>query len=169
MKSKKHIHGFRVPENYFDTLQERIMQNVATENLPKETGMQVPENYFEHLESRIVTNSTKIKARKESKLIRLNTWWYAAAAACTIAFGLWLTPNSSEVNQSILPIVSTDYSLENYMEDMVLDMPESTLYNLIDNTDYVDNRTPFNGKINKEDVEEYLMENLDLSTLLSYE
>lgn len=169
MESKKHIHGFRIPEDYFDTLQDRIMQNVTLDTLPKETGMQVPEDYFEHLESRIVANCSEAKIKRKPKVIRLNNWWYAAAVACSITLGLWLIPENTKENPSPQTLVKTEYSLENYMEDMVLDMPESSLYNLIDNTDYVDSRVPFNGKINKEDVEEYLMENLDLSTLLSYE
>lgn len=171
MKPNKHIHGFRVPEDYFDNLEERIMQNVSTESLPKETGMQVPEDYFEHLESRIVDHWIKSKTRRKPKLVRINTWRHVAAAACVIGFALWLIPEKPETNAAPENFVSTDYSLKNYMEDMVLEMPDSSLYSLMDNIDidYTNGQTPFRDKINKEEVEEYLIENLDLSTLLSYE
>lgn len=166
MKSNKHIHDFSVPENYFNTLEERIMQNISMENVPKETGMQVPENYFEQLESRILDNCTNSKVRKKPKLVKLNTWWHVAAAACAIGFGLWLVPEKPEVNATTNTIVNSDYTIDYYIEDVIYDMPDSSLLNLMDNAD-ID--VSFSDKINRKEVEEYLMENLDFSTLLSYE
>lgn len=166
MKSNKHIHGFRVPEDYFDTLEERVMQNISMDNVPKETGMRVPENYFAQLETVILDNCTKPKVHKKLKLVKLNTWWHIAAAACAIGFGLLLIPEKPKTIPATNTIVESDFTMDYYIEDVLADMPDSSLLNLMENAD-ID--VSFSDKINKKEVEEYLMENLDLSTLLSYE
>src|SRR5699024_2976447 len=96
MKDKKHIHGFKVPQDYFDNLEERIMQNVAMDQLPKDTGMRVPDGYFAQLENRVITQIQSEK-KKPSKLVWLNTWWHVAVAASVIGFGLWLFLAKSEI------------------------------------------------------------------------
>lgn len=167
MKHKKHIHGFKEPQDYFDSLEERVMQKIALENLPKETGMTVPEAYFEQLESRIVATAKKSETKKTPKLVKLNTWWHVAAAACAIGMGLWLLPEKSGINQNTNTIVNAEHTLDYYIEDVLFDMPDEGLYNLIEDSEL--DASSFGNHINKQELEEYLMENLDLSTLLSYE
>lgn len=168
MKPEKHIHGFKAPKDYFDNLEERIMQKIELEILPQQTGMSVPNNYFEQLESRIVTNVKKTtKIRKEPKLVTLNIGWYVLAAACTILFSLWILPEKPNSNLISDPLyVEADYTVEHYIEDMLIGMPDSNLFNLIEDADI---QTSFGEDLDKKEIEEYLMENLDLDTLLSYE
>ena len=45
--------GFRVPDRYFDTIEDRLMSTLDTEKFPKESGFSVPANYFESLETQI--------------------------------------------------------------------------------------------------------------------
>ena len=45
--------GFRVPDRYFDTIEDRLMSMLNTEKFPKESGFSVPANYFESLETQI--------------------------------------------------------------------------------------------------------------------
>lgn len=168
MKPKKHIHGFDVPEEYFDTLEERIMQNIAMENLPEETGMQVPENYFEQVTSRILAKTSSSK-NKKVKTIRLNPWRTVAATAAILVLGMWLLAEKNELQPSKPNLVHTEYSLEHYMEELVSDMSDASLYNLIEDKDLVQKQASFNEYINIEEVEAYLLENMDLSTLLTYE
>lgn len=166
MKSEKHINAFKVPEAYFDKLEDRIMQKVSMEQLPKQTGMLVPKQYFEQLEARIIakTNNTE-KQQQKPKVIRLKTWRYVAAVACMLALGIWI---QKDTNTSI-ELSANLYTIDNYIEEIMLDMPESSVLSLIEELDSLDETTPFGYKINKKEVEEYLMENLDLNTLLSYE
>lgn len=162
MKSKKNIHGFSNPSDYFDKLEDRILHEIKMEKLPKETGMCVPEGYFEQLESRIVQKSTK----KTPKIVKINTWWLAVAAACSILFVLWIVPNESQKANIPQDFAEIDISLEHYIEDILFDMPDSSTFYWIEDADI---ESSFNDRINKKEIEEYLMENLDFHTLLSYE
>lgn len=166
MKDKKHIHGFKVPQDYFDKLEERIMQNIAMDELPKETGMRVPNGYFEQLESRVMSKTIKPENKKSSKVINLNPWWKVAVAASIIGIGIWLLPKSPNENEMSIPMVNTEFTIDSYIDAMIFDMPDASLIDWIDDADL---EMTFSDKINKEEVEEYLMENLDLATLLSYE
>lgn len=85
--------NFKVPEGYFETLEERIMDAVASNEektyFPEKekTGFQVPENYFENFEARLFDRIEKEK--KPSKVISLlnkeAVYYYAGAAAVIIA------------------------------------------------------------------------------------
>lgn len=170
MKSKKHIPAFKVPEAYFDKLEDRIMQKVSMEQLPKETGMQVPSNYFEQLEARIIANtSSSVSTKHKPKVIRLKKWYYVAAAACIVVLGIWIQDNKQTDTLGFETLASNANNLDVYIEDMVINMADSSVLSLIDELDDLDEKTPFGYKINKKEVEEYLMENLDLNTLLTYE
>lgn len=167
MKHKKHIHGFKVPLDYFDSLEERVMQKIALEDLPKDTGMTVPKGYFEQLESHIVAKTIKPETKKTSKLVRLSTWWKVVAAASVIGIGLWLLPEKPDVELNTNTMVNTEFTLDYYIDDVLSDMHDEGLYNLIEDSEL--DASSFSNTINKQELEEYLMENLDFSTLLSYE
>lgn len=167
MKHDKHIHGFKVPQDYFDSLEERVMQKIALEELPKDTGMTVPKDYFEQLESRILANTINTETKKAPKVVTLNSWWKIAVAASVIGIGLWLLPEKSGVDLNTNTMVNTEFTLDYYIDDVLSDMPDEGLYNMIEDSELDANS--FSNTINKQELEEYLMENLDLSTLLSYE
>lgn len=165
MKDKKHIHGFKVPKDYFDNLEERVMQNIAMDQLPKDTGMRVPDGYFEQLEDRVMAK-TITPEKKSPKVINLNSWWKVAVAASVIGIGIWLLPGNPKANEMSNTMVNSEFTIDRYIDDMIFDMPDASLIEMVDDYD-ID--MSFSNQINKEEVEEYLMENLDLSTLLSYE
>lgn len=167
MKHDKHIHGFKAPQDYFDSLEERVMQKIALEDLPKDTGMTVPKDYFDQLESRIVATTLKSEAEKAPKIVHLNTWWKIAAAASIIGIGLWLLPEKSGADLNTNTMVNSEFTIDYYIDDVLSDMPDEGLYNMIEDSEL--DASSFNNTINKQELEEYLMENLDLSTLLSYE
>jgi len=166
MKSKKNIHGFTTPKAYFDTLADRIWQHNSYE-LPKDTGMRVPEDYFNELSSQIIEDNIPKLPKKEPRLVQLRTGWLVAAAACSILFVLWITPQPSNITSNVSKeMVEVEISLEHYMDDMLFDLPDSSIYNWIENAEFY---PTYQTQINKEEIEEYLLENLDLHTLLSYE
>ncbi len=45
--------GFRVPDRYFDTIEDRLMSELSSEKFPKQSGFSVPSNYFESLETQV--------------------------------------------------------------------------------------------------------------------
>ena len=166
MKDKKHIHGFKVPKDYFDNLEDRVMQNIAMDKLPKDTGMRVPDGYFEKLEDRVMLQIGTTKKKKSPKVVRLNSWWKVAIAASVVGIGIWLAPKNPTTNEISGTMVDTEFTIDRYIEDVIFDMPDASLIELID---YDEIDMSYSDQINKEEVEEYLMEHLDLSTLLSYE
>ncbi len=82
---------FKVPENYFENLTNRIEaktsipNNFNLENLPKENIFKVPESYFENLTSRIEAHTSA-----KTKIVPLVTWskkrtWVSIAACSAMA------------------------------------------------------------------------------------
>src|SRR5699024_2265570 len=135
------------------------------DQLPKDTGMRVPDGYFEYLEDRVMAK-TITSEKKNPKVIKLNSWWKVAVAASVIRIGIWLVPGNQKANEMQDTMVNAEFTIDRYIDDMIFDMPDASLIEMIDDYD-ID--MSFSNQINKEEVEEYLMEHLDLSTLLSYE
>ena len=76
---------FKAPENYFEGLNDRLMERLSEEslNIPKKDGFVVPENYLETLQDVVL----KKMAAEEVKVIRLNPYrkfYYAAASIAAI-------------------------------------------------------------------------------------
>ena len=102
-----HKSGFKVPEGYFEALEERVLNSVtgAQEKIlpgdKKEIGFKVPENYFENFETALFERIDGIeKQRKTPKIISLfnkESFYYAAgAAAVFVAIITTLFTNPSE-------------------------------------------------------------------------
>lgn len=81
--------NFRIPEGYFETLENRIMDAVITttkkeSTLPKhqETGFKVPEGYFDSFEDRLFEKiETATKSTKVRNLFNNEVFYYIAGTA----------------------------------------------------------------------------------------
>lgn len=82
MKKDGLNNDFKVPENYFNNLQDKILLN----SLKKEDVFDVPKDYFNQLEKTISEkhNLQEFKGKK-SKLYSINYW---LSAACVLVFVL---------------------------------------------------------------------------------
>ncbi|MFV8226016.1 hypothetical protein [Christiangramia aquimixticola] len=92
--------GFKTPENYFSTLEDRVMHAIDPEGVDLEgqvdSGFKVPEAYFDTLESSIL-KKIENDNRPVRRIFRKEFIYYAAAAA-VIAFlmlGNFFTPSPS--------------------------------------------------------------------------
>lgn len=114
--------GFKIPDGYFDNLEDVLSKKVATNQLSsdkessnklhiirpnelkenrKETGFKVPENYFEQIESRF-DNSTKVKTTG-GKVRRLRLISLSVAASILLFFGIqFINKGEQNGNQVIL-------------------------------------------------------------------
>lgn len=164
MDKKKHIHGFKTPEAYFANLEDRLMQKISEEQLPKTHGMQVPEQYFDVLEESIMSQVEKPKQPKQTGIIRYLIPAIGMAAA-VLAFIFWIIPSNTSENLAHEASFETEY-LDYYVEEFLEDIPENSLYEFADELLKNWNLEDF---IDPKEIEEYLMENADLSTLLSYD
>jgi len=85
--------GFKTPDNYFDAVEDNIMNAIKQENnlnLSKETGFKTPNNYFDAIEDVIIN---KIETKSTPKVILLfskRNLLYASsiAAAVLLLFNL---------------------------------------------------------------------------------
>jgi hypothetical protein len=90
--------GFEVPDSYFEMSKQHILARVS------QGGLSTPENYFEESKARILS---KISSPKTNKTIRLNPWWYAAAATVLITLSVILYSPKPQATQ-LMANLSTD-------------------------------------------------------------
>ncbi|UJH91995.1 hypothetical protein LZ575_05030 [Antarcticibacterium sp. 1MA-6-2] len=118
--------GFRIPQNYFEDLEENLMRKISQEdidvdNLKVAPGFIVPQDYFEKLEERVLKRVTKEQERgKIYSLFNQQIFYYAAAAAAIIV--LLLSTNLFNNNAPQYTIDSVELSaLEDYIDNGYMD------------------------------------------------
>lgn len=100
--------GFQVPENYFDSLEDRVLQKISfEENKPKiNTGFEIPNGYFDSLEDAVMA---KLNDTKEIPVIsiwkRKSVWISSVAAVFIVTMGTLLFFNTPKEELTI----SQDY------------------------------------------------------------
>lgn len=164
MKEKKHIHGFKTPENYFENFDEQLFAKMEAELLPKESGFKVPENYFDTLEERLITNViTSEKKQKTIPLFRSKRiiWGMAIAACIAVIFTIVRTNPTSN------SITTLEFSsIENYIDDENLDLDSFDLVGLLNEED-IANLSDQHKMFSEENLENYLIENIDNTNFLT--
>jgi len=163
MKNKRLHHdktaGYKVPKGYFDKVEDGVMSQLASENLPKSTGFKVPNSYFSDVEEDIlfkieVTSDTKVRPLGLSK-----TFYYISglAAALLLFFAVY-NYNSSADDISIDMVESyfETYSMDSYeLAELLI---ESKLMSIDD--------IKFEPEIDDLELESYLLENADIETII---
>lgn len=151
--------GFKVPEDYFDNLEDTILSHVKLEELATNSGFKAPENYFENLENQIID---KVSDKETSKVISLFSkrnlvYTSGIAAAILLLFNLsifqkkskWSTLDIETVENYIIDEQMTSYEIAYLLSDEQL-IEENFI----------------NHDFNDENIEAYLLDNLDLSDLI---
>lgn len=158
MKNNFKISGFKIPQEYFEQFDERLLYRMGEEKFPKHTGFKVPENYFDGLEIRIL--DAKNIPKQPTKVISLfdpeNFKYFATVAACLL-IGVFIFINSMDR--------STDDDIEltmldKYIEEgnLNLDLYELSAYFEADD---IPLKELGNQTINQTILENYLLENSD--------
>lgn len=162
LEEKTKTPRFKTPSNYFDNLETIILNQAKLNTIVEDPGFKTPENYFENLEKTIL-NKTPLK--KETKLIVLNksTLFYAASIAALIVLFFSLDPfKNGTDSKSIVTIDSLDTEL---LDNFVLDEVEtSNLAALF--TDIELNETSFIDYNLTDDTLDHYLEDLDDSELI---
>ena len=83
--------GFKIPNAYFDTIEDQIMSQISIKNSCENSGFKIPENYFETIEDKIIS---KTQQPKVIKLINKKTIITIASIAAMVVlfFNLFNTP-----------------------------------------------------------------------------
>lgn len=87
-----HANTFAVPDGYFDDMAAQIQSRIfVEETLSRETPFSVPENYFENLNRKVMNQATGMDAIQRKglvkRLISSGTFKYATAACFALIIG----------------------------------------------------------------------------------
>ena len=159
--------GFKVPENYFQDFEARLMSQLPTveENFilhEKSSPFKVPDAYFDQFESRL---NERLNI-KETRVIPLNNrkklLFYVAGVAAVLAviFSSVVFNRSQSFEYNDLDILA----VENYLlESFDYSSPEET--HLLKEGDFTFATSP-NAGVDREALLEYLNENMEDPSLL---
>ena len=149
--------GFKIPKNYFDGLEDSIMNQINLDEKIEGLGFKVPDNYFESLDD-IILNKVAHKPKVISLFTKRNLF-YASSIAATLVLMFNIIGNNKEFTFDDLEITS----IENYLSEedfssyefaSLLNEEELTTVNFID-TD-----------LTNESLEDYLLENTTIEDLI---
>lgn len=163
---KNNKNGFGVPEGYFDTLEDRIMEAVSRNGkIPEQDGFEVPSGYMDRTEDKIMSaikGKDKPVRRKEVPAYTLRDIAYtisAVAAAVVILITVFQvdfsSPEHHTVNNSMANIHPEE--IEFYIENNMLPLHPQDITEMLDTTDL--NAISFSD-IEDEELIAYLEENL---------
>lgn len=162
--NKKYKHGFKVPEGYFDGLEDHIEIAQKEVSLPKETGFEVPPNYFEKFEDQLFTTLYSEENKATVKVIPLyqRTWFKVATsiAACLL-IALFVYTNQTDDIETEL----AENEVTNYLETDLASIDTDDIAQLLSETE-LEELDFDTEEISSTNLEEYLLENLDDTSLL---
>ncbi|HEX5624605.1 MAG TPA: hypothetical protein VFX48_01205 [Saprospiraceae bacterium] len=122
--------GYRLPEDYFDRLSDRIMDRVEQNALPeilKTSPFRAPDAYFELLEDRIING---LPTRSKPLVVRsiFRSSWIYAVAACALVLLSWFGLNlyNGSPNEDFLADTTEEELLE-YVSAYASDFDETAL------------------------------------------
>jgi hypothetical protein len=151
---------FSVPEDYFETLSDRIQGMIALDSWKieeHEIGFTVPENYFDELSTRI---AVKVKVKSESKIHKLlysNFFKYSAAACIVLMSGILLY-----INEPARVSEKTAYN-EMVTDQMLFEIDEEMI---IDHIQQNETKNP-GDDVSHAELENYILNNFTQSDLIS--
>lgn len=156
--------GFKTPENYFEALEENILAKIALQKkISKQNPFQVPENYFGSIDDAILekVSNQKIEVKViplyKKKFIR-----YAAAVAAVFVLAISIF----QFNNNSLNTADDFFTFSSFIESDYLDLSIIDFEYLL--SDEMLNDETFLTSLGKDEIEEYLLYELD-DTYLLYE
>lgn len=157
MKTQKHTHGFKVPEDYFGNFETALFSKIEEDTLPKSTGFEVPEGYFKNLDAKVL--KSVLDSENEPKVISLwnkTTLGYIAAIAACVVFIVSIFINTNNTNL----IQLQDSAVSTYIEDGNLDFSTLDVVALLDDVE-ITNIELQTSLFSEEKIEDYLLEDID--------
>ncbi|MBU2997386.1 hypothetical protein KO500_13140 [Cellulophaga baltica] len=161
MKNKPN--SFKTPDDYFDSLTDKLMSQISIEETTADTkGFKVPEGYFDTLNDSI---QQKLK-EEEPKVIQLKSYkkYYYSVASIAAVLILFIAitfyntnTNNSNNAVSFDDLASTD--IENYLENTDLELSSYEIAELvpIDELEIND----LISQLDNENINTYLDESMD--------
>jgi len=158
-EEEKYKHGLKVPEGYFENFDERLANKISEEALPKTSGFKVPDGYFDTLEDRILQQVQKDNTVKVVPLYRRKSVVYITSIAACLA--LVFTIFTKDTIDPALEVAD----IEAYFNDGNIDYDSTDIAQLLTDAD-LESVALEDSDISIESLEDYLLENIDDTTLL---
>ncbi|MFI1743741.1 hypothetical protein [Thalassobellus sediminis] len=161
---KNNIHninetGFKVPKDYFDTLEDAILSNIKLKELSSDSGFKTPKDYFKTLEDRIIEKtSTKETPKVISLFNRRNLVYLSGVAAAVL-----LLFNLSTFNNTTTWASLDTETVEEYM--ISGDLLDSYEIASLLTTEELSDANFIETNFNENNIESYLIDHLDLEDL----
>ncbi|MBP0903312.1 hypothetical protein ACFSKN_00290 [Mariniflexile gromovii] len=153
--------GFKVPKDYFASLEDTILSEVKLQEMVPKSGYKVPDNYFDSLEDNILNT---VKTQQETKVIKLFTWKkavYATAVAASLMLLINIFFNKTE-NITIDTLETA--SIENYILNE--DLEPTEFASLFTQEDLLDVQL-INEGYSSETLENYVFDNLEIEDIIT--
>lgn len=162
MENEKHKAGLNVPEGYFESFEDRMMLKIMEDGLPDSAGFKVPNGYFDSLEDRVMERVFDEEEPKVINLFRRRTLYYVAGVAACVVLVVSLFNNfGNELSMNDLSAAS----IENYINDGGMDIDSYDVMALLDEDELSEIKIP-SEVLSEENLEDYLIENIDETSLL---
>tara|TARA_R110000787_G_scaffold86285_7_gene184045 strand:- start:631 stop:1128 length:498 start_codon:yes stop_codon:yes gene_type:complete len=98
MKDKKHKEDFVIPNDYFQEFENRLFNKMNIELLTKDSGFKVPEGYFNEVDEKIIHQVKKpINKTKIISIVSRKTILYAATIAAVVVLIFSIVNNKNEI------------------------------------------------------------------------
>lgn len=163
----KHINdkkssGFKVPNNYFETFDDTLLQNLDKEAsflTAKTAGFQIPKDYFNTVDTKVIKAISKEKKPKVITLSNVKTLVYAAsiAAAILLFFNIYIFNTNVSIEDIELAAVESfiiEDDISSYEIASLLTEHELNANNIVEYS------------LQDEHIEEYLLNNADVEALI---
>ncbi|VAV84789.1 hypothetical protein MNBD_BACTEROID02-476 [hydrothermal vent metagenome] len=156
--------GFKVPKDYFNTLEDTILSKIKAESILKNIdspGFEMPNGYLDTLEDTVFNTLPKKENSKVISLFSKKNLIYISgvAAAIVIMFGFfWNNTNASEME--------LDYEMvESYLIDQNISSYEIASLLTEEELSNIDSEI-MNEAFNDEGMEDYLLENVNFEDII---
>lgn len=145
-------HNFAIPHDYFNSLENIVITKLKAESIQKNKTDEIPSNYFNEIENKIIN---KLESKKRSKVVSLKTITKIIAPIAIAASLLLLVYLNSTSKPFTIDSLSTA-SIENYFENGQnnIDILSIAALYTVDEL----NKESFDTNITNAEVENYLSE-----------
>jgi len=152
--------GFKVPNDYFSSLNDRLLSEVKLKAQTESSGFTMPENYLDHLEDTILSKVTKQEPKVIPLFNKRNLIYVSSiAAAILLLFNLSVLKTNSYTFDSLDIETVENYIIE---ENLINSYDLATLITEEELTEssFID------VDLDEENVETFLLNHLDVEDLL---
>lgn len=149
--------GFKTPKDYFEGLEDSVMDQIKLQDKITDIGFKVPDNYFDSFEDKVLDRITK-KPKVISLFTKRNLFYASSiAAALVLMFSIFI--NKNDLSFDDLEITS----IENYIYEQDIDTYD--MASLLTEEELITDNF-IESELTEDLLKDYLLENATLEDLI---